>query len=478
MSKAGLRIGTYTVSDGTPRSGLSDEEQQFLRDISDTTMRYLQSRTAIENIHRGERMVRGLGSFVEGGATISSTEDMDIEVSPDQREGQLNATQQNAQREDNKREAKFGIHSPQTMVCRSPLFPNRPKLPRLQTASSSTTIGTRLTVTSSSPTSCANPFSAKPPSITAPDPHVKDLRLAFSRASNVLREAMEVEGALFLDASISSFAGMIENRRHSGESSHKDQSGRGSEEKMQYCDVLGFSTTASSSIDGSTIPPDHLKVPERLMSLLLGRYPDGKVFNFDLDGAYLSGESGLGEGSEIGVSDSKSGPEGTDKTKRRASRVFQSLEGQARAITHIFPDARSVAIVPLWDPVKERWFACGILWTNSPNRVFTIEGELSFLRAFGTTIMAEVQRINTLMSEKAKNDFLGSLSHELRSPLHGVIAAVELLNDSDIDAFQGDAVHTIESEYPFWPAKKERPLDLENNNQGICHYKSHRIALT
>lgn len=451
VSKAGLRIGTYTVLDSRPRSGLSIEEQQFLRDISDTTMRYLQSRTAIENIHRGERMVRGLGSFVEGRTTISSTEDGDLDVSPDSQEGQLNTMQQNAQKVYNEIEEQFGSHSPETLVHRDSFHQERPTLSRLETNCSSTTTGTRSTVTSSCSTSSTSPFFNK---LTAPDPRVMELRRTFSRASNVLREAVEVEGALFLDASISSFAGMIENRNQSENSSHKDQSRRGSEAATQYCDIFGFSTSESSSIDDSVTFPDHSQIPERLMSILLSRYPEGKVFNFDLDGDYLSGESELDDSSEGGVPGSRSGLDGRDKTRGRASRVFQSLEGQATAITRIFPDARSVVIVPLWDSVKERWFACGIIWTNSPNRLFTVEGELSFLRAFGTTIMAEVQRINASMSEKAKNDFLGSLSHELRSPLHGVIAAVELLNDSDVDAFQGDAVHTIESQYPTLPVDK------------------------
>lgn len=444
MSKAGLRIGTYTVFDSMPRGGLSSEDQQFLRDISDTTMRYLQSRTAIENIHRAERMVRGLGSFVEGRATISSTEDRNPEVgSPAEQEGQLHTTQQNPQKDSNEIETKVGRHSTDTMVHHYPLPQERPKL---QTTCSSTTTGTRSTVTSSHPASFTRTFFTK---LTVPDPCVMELRRAFSRASNVLREAVGVDGALFLDASISSFADMLENRRQIGASSNKNQSRRVPEEKVQHCDVLGFSTSASSSTDDSMTSPEHLQIPERLMSILLSRYPEGKVFNFDLDGDYLSGESELDDGSEYGGSDLTLSSDGTDKTKRKASRVLQSLDGQARAITHIFPDARSVAVVPLWNSVKERWFACGILWTNSPNRILTVEGELSFLRAFGTTIMAEVQRINASTSEQAKNDFLGSLSHELRSPLHGVIAAVELLNDSNIDAFQGDAVHTIESQYPF-----------------------------
>lgn len=464
VSRAGLRIGIYAIFDSTPRSGLNEEEQQFLRDISDTTMRYFQSRAAIAESHRGERMVRGLGSFVEGKATISSIEHVDIDDNPGQQEGKLNVKQQVSQRNNNEANAIFDSCSPEMMARRNPFIKDRTQLPPLKTACSSTTSGIRSTVTTEDPTLQVSSFFTKPASITTSDHHFAEVRRTFSRASNVLREAVEVEGALFLDASITSFPGFCENRSRDADRSAKGHSRPASQEVMQYCDVLGFSTTASSSIDGAT-SPDHLRFPERLMSILISRYPEGKVFHFDLDGADLSGQSELDDASDIRMQDAKPLPDEKERIKR-ASRAFHSLEGQARAITHIFPSARSVAVVPLWDTIKERWFASGILWTNSPNRIFTTEGELSFLRAFGTTIMAEVQSVNASMSEKAKSDFLGSLSHELRSPLHGVIAAAELLTDSDIDAFQGDAVHTIESKPN--PASQKAPYLVSGNQHMVC----------
>ena len=39
---------------------------------------------------------------------------------------------------------------------------------------------------------------------------------------------------------------------------------------------------------------------------------------------------------------------------------------------------------------------------------------------------------------------LDSLSHELRSPLHGTVAAAEMLHDTHLDAFQKDILHTLE----------------------------------
>lgn len=71
--------------------------------------------------------------------------------------------------------------------------------------------------------------------------------------------------------------------------------------------------------------------------------------------------------------------------------------------------------------------------------------ELSYLKAFGSAAMAEVARVEVLRESKAKEDVLGSLSHEIRSPLHGVILGVELLNDSVMTAFQNEVLHTVET---------------------------------
>ncbi len=102
-------------------------------------------------------------------------------------------------------------------------------------------------------------------------------------------------------------------------------------------------------------------------------------------------------------------------------------------------------MLPIWDPTRERWFSGGFVWTKAPTRIFLRKGELSWLRAFGATAMAEVNRVDMMLVDKAKTDILGSLSHELRSPLHGVVAAVELLHDTPLDVFQADVVHTVET---------------------------------
>jgi signal transduction histidine kinase len=182
-----------------------------------------------------------------------------------------------------------------------------------------------------------------------------------------------------------------------------------------------------------------------MLAKLLRRYPEGKIFNFDEHG-YASSRDSSGEEDAVRI------PEPQDVVMRqvltqattgRGSRHQQHNDGSA--IIKIFSGARSIALVPVWDSRRQRWFAGGFAFTKNPRRILTLEGELSYLRAFGTVVMAEISRAEIALADGAKSDALSSISHELRSPLHGLLLATELLSYSKFDAFQGNMLHTIET---------------------------------
>lgn len=78
-----------------------------------------------------------------------------------------------------------------------------------------------------------------------------------------------------------------------------------------------------------------------------------------------------------------------------------------------------------------------------PQRVFTVNDELTFCTAIGCSLIAEVHLLGSLFADQAKSDLLAGLSHELRSPLHGIFGTAELLGETMMDALQRAFVHTI-----------------------------------
>ncbi len=52
-------------------------------------------------------------------------------------------------------------------------------------------------------------------------------------------------------------------------------------------------------------------------------------------------------------------------------------------------------------------------------RFFDSNEVMLYLSAFAHSMGAEVIRLETLAADQAKGNFISSVSHELRSPLHG-----------------------------------------------------------
>ncbi|KAJ5762018.1 uncharacterized protein N7511_005400 [Penicillium nucicola] len=122
-----------------------------------------------------------------------------------------------------------------------------------------------------------------------------------------------------------------------------------------------------------------------------------------------------------------------------------SFQKDAEHLIKNFPQARSILLLPIWDSDKRRCFAGTLVWTNDPELVFTFENELMYVSAFANSIMAEINRLDVEMADKAKTRLLSSITHELRTPLHGILGTADILSDTAMNALQQGMVHTIES---------------------------------
>ena len=105
--------------------------------------------------------------------------------------------------------------------------------------------------------------------------------------------------------------------------------------------------------------------------------------------------------------------------------------------------ARTIAFYPIWDDTSELFSSALFIWSTTPLRYFDPSVEMNYLAAFGHSLTAELARLNALASEKAKGSFISSISHELRSPLHGVLAGAEFLQESDLTPYQQEMTLTI-----------------------------------
>jgi hypothetical protein len=254
-----------------------------------------------------------------------------------------------------------------------------------------------------------------------------EIMAAFGRAANMIIDATEAEGAVFFDAKISTFGGLVD-----------DDFSENLPEPDKPCSILGASlcrTTRAPEPQSPAAPETSMS--ESVLRHLLRLYPHGQIFNLDdeLESSPVNSPSG---GGVVEMSD------GFPFTVSKKSESTRSMDDENH-LRRIFPQARSLVMYPLWDSHRDRWFASAFIWSSNPMRVFTNEQDLSYLAAFSNSAMAEVARLDMKLADSAKADFISSISHELRSPLHGILGMTDLLKDSDIDNQQVSHVATIET---------------------------------
>lgn len=476
-SPKGVTIGVLGVLDDAPRGVLPKSSLQFLEDTATTIMDYLVMARSGEARRRGERMIFGLSSFVEGKTTLDNSWGEPLQLpSPEQRtdpiEGVLNTKQQVLQ---NKQKAAMGLAEeqrdtlsgittgpPPTIEAYKPGIP--PKKIRCPLG-----MGRGL---DSSPQDDTNPgrvlmsrrdsSSARSPRRhSTNDSGTNGVKQIVSRAANILRESLEVEGAAFFDATVSSFsrnstldiqssdsstseiiASSSDNERRPRTAATASSAKSSDDEEEFLATPLGYSTTRASSINDESLNSEQLSVSVSFLKSLLRWYPYGKIFNFDASGNITSSDN----------SDSVSGrrkygqatKESAGAQRRKKTR--QAIQKQAgETLIKMFPGASSVAFVSMWDTHRARWFAGAFIWTHTPSRIFSVKTELAYLYALGNSVIAEIHRFDMEMAEKAKADLVSSISHEIRSPLHGILGTSELLNSTRMSPDQRVMLHTIES---------------------------------
>ena len=462
VSPRGFTIGAYSVMDSAPREATLDQNHlQFMKNMAATVMDHLAKEHAAQKNRQAERMIVGLGSFVEGRSTLrdswreANAQYAASEQSGGTTEGQLNIQQQNLQQQ-----AKDSAE-------KSLAFRDPPRKSPNESRSRSCT-GVQGTNRSQMPQAEPHKIGNSVRSVLAGESLQDDtmstsVKQIFSRAANLIRESIGAEGVMFLDADSELFGSLVKpnTRKITGSaskdptSSSDESTDSGGSSKRNISDgeskstlvskCLGFSNSRVSSIDDETKAGEAVAVPEPLFSSLIRRYPRGKIFTYNADGS-VSEDSNSSLHQSEHDSSANTGATRTNgqraASKRRRKPTFQQ---DASNLIKIFADARNILLLPIWDSDKSRWFAGTLVWTHDPEHIFTFENELVYISAFANSIMAEIRRVDVEIAEKAKTNLVSSITHELRNPLHGILGTADILGDTAMNALQHGMVHTIES---------------------------------
>jgi signal transduction histidine kinase len=108
------------------------------------------------------------------------------------------------------------------------------------------------------------------------------------------------------------------------------------------------------------------------------------------------------------------------------------------ALNTSFDGSQQLLIMPIFDVLHNRIAAVCFGWLNGYNRVYSDRCDLPFVSGFCMSTMSEVLRLETQMLERVKSDFLGSISHEMKTPLHQTLGNLELLLQTNCSNEQRD----------------------------------------
>ncbi|KAF5862403.1 hypothetical protein ETB97_011677 [Aspergillus alliaceus] len=408
-TETNINIGCLFVLDTKPHDGLTDTEKETMKTLSTLIMDYLRvSRQASEG-RRATRLSRGLSCFVEGSSSF-------VDASYPSYAGSFAAVPSTPQ-SSNMRTTHLSVGSL-----------NSCELPTRRSQSSD--------VRSISSMSEGRGDSGLSPLPDWWSGNRRNQRLeeahgnswAFKRAANLLRESLELGdegGVIFLEAGNIPMLDMESGSDCSAENSSP-------------APVLAISTNDEPFAPGPGCANRYpaANFDSSFLHQLLRRYTKGKLWSFHRDGLLSSSD-------DEKPSHSRSRTPKTPELARSSGKKWKSLENSM--LNLYFPNATQVLFVPLWNAANSQWHSGCFCWNTVETRVFNSSVELSSVLGFGSSIMAECSRVESLISDRQKGDFIGSISHELRSPLHGILAAAEFLAGTKLDDFQVSLLDTIDA---------------------------------
>ncbi|SPJ70311.1 related to nik-1 protein (Os-1p protein) [Fusarium torulosum] len=432
-SPRGINIGVLCVINSTPGADWHEEHSNVLRGLAQTVMDHLEGNRVKNMLKRNVQMSLGLRKFSDGRLLSSKKKSNTVEKS--------------------KRIKNAGLKDA------APPSENTSSLDSNQTG----VYSQGLTSDTKSPCLSIPDIIHDEPTPTNP----------FIEAADVIKEALDIDDCAFFSSDShdlhvvhssetenGSNVSSGKSRNPSVYSSEGSKNDGPSAQSLLPCQTLGASAKNNST--------GHGDLSQLLLSQILKQYPEGCIFDYMSDHVTklngVSDAQGQGPSAIRTLGDDTHSKAVTEFGGQNPDKTNDHIHDE-RDIFNVFPSARSIAFIPIWDPQTGAWSIGGFICSNTPRYEFDTDNEMPFLRAIGSLAASEALRLETLAANKAKSDVLGSISHELRSPLHGITLGMELLSDSGLGPTQQNLAHMIETCCRTLSETTEHLLDYSKVNK-------------
>ena len=421
-TRSGVNIGSLAIMDTKIRpEGLSRAEEDFLGRLATQIMTYLETNRQAIDGRRSQRMAEGLEDFLAGMSSIK-------EEGP----GSLSAATL-------KRRSKtmYGMHTRSEVDtgAQGPLSPaSKPFRQRRRPTNSAESFHSSDLDDSDGSTASDSKDNERT------DLESKTPQRTFSRAANILRECLSTGnpgGVVFMTLS-SRFTKRSKRAREDEQqattAAATSPMNDADSDAIPAAPVLASSSASRQFIVQGGTSDITTGMDESMLRQMIRRYPGGRLWSLD-----DTNQSSSDETNETATDSSLKPP------LRRAGRSSMRKRNEINVLRRAFPHAKQLLFAPLWDSGKGSFAHAVFVSTAIETRSLSSSSELSFVNSFCSTVMSELSRLEVERADKQKSDFVGTVSHEMRSPLHGILASTEFLADTELDGFQRSLIDTIEA---------------------------------
>ncbi|KAK4870065.1 hypothetical protein LT330_005119 [Penicillium expansum] len=395
---SGINIGSLYVIDPRPNICLSELQKETLGVIGAAVMEYLEtSRQSLES-GRLANLLTGLNTFVQGEDSVDpineplSRTPSSSELDQSRTSSPLTIPTERLESENMQIIKKAGKNKAQSE--------NSPRL-----ASDATLTTNNDQNTSFQQSNASINYSTKKNALT------------FQRAAQIMRKSLDLGengGVVIFDSNATPGLDPDEHSRDAPAVSRP---------LAKICAISRERTDKGGSQDHLNSVPV-TQMDRGFIKRMLRRFGKGAIWYFHEDGTVFSSDDDTSK-SECEGDDTNSSSQSPSMSQPRLQDVLR--EKDLRALRKYFPDATRIIFTPLWDSFKSQWFGGCFCWSSAETRIFSAHVELGGVLGFGSSLMMEHSRIQSQESDKKKADFISNISHELRSPLHGILAASEFL---------------------------------------------------
>ncbi|KAH7061986.1 proline iminopeptidase [Paraphoma chrysanthemicola] len=403
-SISGHIVGSYCVVDDKPRDFLHPDALRTIQEAALAISQYLDLKRTEQGRVRSERMMNGLCQFVRSDnhrppdkAHATSPFSLDIFHNASRPESDLRPNE-NVE-SDRVPNANFSWYPRDVNI-------DSGSLPRNNLGFTPVT----LEATTVSPRKDNNAKGTRQ-SLSA---QISDL---LPQVANLIGHAMNLDGFVFFDK-VETGTRYLGSRPSFGFTD--EEFAPPSPEDLQS----SAQPLSTYQADGMVEPQMVCWPSQSLMQHLTTAYPHGHLFTIDEYGVFEESDQ--------------------EAEKQSGSGATSTAHDDWKSLFDCIPKARYAIFLPLWHYQRESSFLTCLAWVSDPGK--TLEtNDIDSLTAFGNSLMAEIFRLEVATGTQQKSDFISSISHELRSPLHGILATVQLMQDSLQNSRLLSMTHMIES---------------------------------